>query len=1225
MKRSISLICSLAMVLQLLLGTMTVWAEDETGTEKYTAPDSPAVTYNMNVDWKYKRAEDNALFPLATALAGVVKDGKQFYEVGYDDSDWETVSVPHPVNAADSFDSTCLDAGEQGIYRGFMFYRKHITIPESDAGKKLFLEFEAVRQSVYLYVNGEMVGYYEAGVAPIGFDITNYVNVGEDNVIAVATDNASDRGATFATTETKPGSAPGAADGVGFQWNTKDFNEVQGGLTGNVTLYAKGSVYQTLPLYNNLKTTGNYIYASDFDIREKTATITVEGEIRNESGSAKNITLEVNVVDSDGNLVASFSNSGAVEAASDANTVIQSVVPDDAYDDNPAATNADTVDVTKIISSAKAEDLKFWSPDSPNLYDVYTVLKEGDTVLDVQKTTTGFRKIEYDITDGGLKINDTPVWLTGYAQRATNEWAVIGVANDWLEDYDMQLIKESNANFIRWMHVAPKPNAIRSGDKYGVVSAVPAGDKEGDVEGRQWDQRVETMRDVMIYFRNSPSVVFWEAGNASISAEHQQEMTDMKNKIDPNGGRFSGARSLSSTDQIEAAEYVGTMLNRYASGAKASMAAISKYVSIMETEYARDEAPRRVWDDYSPPDYDYDNKYLGDGASKQDGYDYWDQTSEDFAKGNAIAYDEFYADRVGGSSGNDYYSAAAMMVWSDSNMHNRNTASENCRTSGKVDPIRIKKEAFYAMQTVQSSEPALHIIGHWNYPEYIKDDKENGNYWYEEKAYNGTYWEKTGVLAQRDPTNKTVYVIGSAGLSKVELYVNDNLVGTSTKPTSDFVYSFPNIDVTQSGTVRAVAYDAREEIVAEDDISTVGDAVTIKIEAHTGPDGLIADGSDIAYFDVYVVDKDGNTCPLSYDKINLSLSGNGVLLGGYNSGVGDKNTTGKDYVYAECGTNRIFVRSTRNAGTVTLSASLEGQAAVTSSISSTALDLTNGLTTQMQRSFEQGEVPEVTLSEVDPLKPLAAVFTANFGDNGNTYIVDPNEDLDKYTLKLNGEEITGFTSVPYRPDSTTGVLCDAVKTIEAIKALNPNIEYSLITEGDLPDYVDSGSLPMVSITGGLSEGYTQIDIVNGSTTLFINRGEDKNLLNAEIEEKSGELIVDIASVLGYLDGVSYSMNENAKTANIILTGGTGAVLEYENGTARVTVISPIAGKLIFASYNTSGTLNNVEIKDVNLNSSGSYNDYTPSSSFVNAGKMKIMLWNSDMITPICDAIEVNGD
>ena len=256
---------------------------------------------------------------------------------------------------------------------------------------------------------------------------------------------------------------------------------------------------------------------------------------------------------------------------SGADSHFMTTVPDDAYDDNPAATSTETVDVTKIVASAKCEDMKFWSPDSPNLYDVYTVIKDSEgNVLDVQKTTTGFRKVEYDINDGGLKINDQPVWLTGYAQRSTNEWAVIGVANDWLQDLDMQWIKESNSNFIRWMHVAPKPSQIRSGDKYGVVSACPAGDKEADVDGRAWDQRVEAMRDAMIYFKNSPSVIFWEAGNNAVTAAHQQEMTDLKNILDPNGERFCGCRTISSTDQIQAADYVGTMLNRHASNAKRS-------------------------------------------------------------------------------------------------------------------------------------------------------------------------------------------------------------------------------------------------------------------------------------------------------------------------------------------------------------------------------------------------------------------------------------------------------------------------------------------------------------------------------------------------------------------------------------------------------------------------------------------------------------------------------
>lgn len=264
------------MILQVLspIGATAVMAE-ENGTvsndgevsDVYVEPESPAVTYNMNIDWKYKRAVDDKIFPLATAKEGVAKDGKQFYEVGYDDSDWATVSLPHAVNAEDSFDGVGVDAGELSLYRGFMFYRKNITVPATDAGKKFFLEFEAFRQSIYVYVNGTMVGYYEAGVAAVGFDITDYIKAGEENLIAVATDNASSRGSSFNTQETIAGHEPGDLSGVGYQWNCKDFNEVQGGLTGNVRLYAKNKIYQTLPLYNNLKTRGNYIHADNFDFR----------------------------------------------------------------------------------------------------------------------------------------------------------------------------------------------------------------------------------------------------------------------------------------------------------------------------------------------------------------------------------------------------------------------------------------------------------------------------------------------------------------------------------------------------------------------------------------------------------------------------------------------------------------------------------------------------------------------------------------------------------------------------------------------------------------------------------------------------------------------------------------------------------------------------------------------------------------------------------------------
>lgn len=137
---------------------------------------------------------------------------------------------------------------------------------------------------------------------------------------------------------------------------------------------------------------------------------------------------------------------------------------------------------------------------------------------------------------------------------------------------------------------------------------------------------------------------------------------------------------------------------------------------------------------------------------------------------------------------------------------------------------------------------------------------------------------------------------------------------------------------------------------------------------------------------------------------------------------------------------------------------------------------------------------------------MGSSATADFSDNGNTYTIDPDEDVDKYEMKLNGTTITGYTKSPYRPDTTTGVLCDSIKTLEALKKVNPNIEYTIQTEGDVPSYTD-GSLPIVSITGGLKDGYTQIDIQNGSTTLFVNKGADKNLLNAQIEYKDGELCI----------------------------------------------------------------------------------------------------------------------
>ncbi|MBQ6795273.1 MAG: hypothetical protein IJO83_03915 [Clostridia bacterium] len=1113
-----------AIVAIMLFGMVPTLAEEGL----YEVPVGENVTYNLNIDWKYKRPP--VAVPLKDARESMVKNGLQFYEVNYDDSDWETVSVPHAINSTDSFDGLGVDAGEAGLYRGFSFYRKKITIPPEHVGKKFILEFEAVRQTVYLYVNGMEAGYYEAGVTAMGFDITSLIKEGE-NLIAVATDNTAGRGTNFVVSETRPGDEMGTNTGWGYQWNTKDFNEVQGGITGNVNLYVKPSLYQTLPLYSNMKTTGNYVYATDFDIAGHKAVINVKAEIRNESGSDKAISLKTDVVDRKGRLIGSFETKGNIPKASDAGVVYKTVVPIDAYAENPLPTPTDTVEVTYVTNSAEVSGINFWSPDSPHLYDVYTSLIVDGKVWDVSKITTGFRKVEYDYADGGLKINERNVWLTGYAQRSTNEWAVIGVGNDWLTDIDMQLVKESNANFIRWMHVAPKPNAIRSGDKYGVVSVCPAGDKEGDVGGRTWDMRVEAMRDAMIYFRNSPSVLFWESGNNQISPEHLKEMGELEEKLDPYTDRFSGCRTINNQEQIREAEFAGTMLNRHAAGAKGSMEAIGKLIPIVETEYAREEAPRRVWDDFSPPDYDYNNKWLGAGAKKKDGFDVHDLTSEDFAISNVYGYTEFYRDRVGGISGKDYYSATAALVWSDSNQHVRNSGSENCRTSGKVDPVRIKKQAFFAYQAMQATEPVINIIGHWSYPDLTED-----TYWYNVKEKVGDSFTQTGEKKQRDPKHKTVYVIGSDSVSSVELFVNGESRGVCSEPRSEFIYFFDNIDVTEQGKVSAKAYNEKGEVVCEDEIVTAGEKETIRLTPVTGPDGLLADGSDVMYFDVEVIDKDGNVCPLSYDKINLSVYGEGVLLGGYNSGEGDAvenygwkgvNEIGSDFVFAECGVNRVFVRSTRNPGQVTLTATIEGMMPVSRTIKSNSVELTGGMTTKPQRSYKQGEVKVIEPETVTPLKVLGEKFVP---DKESIYIAKKEEAvIDAYKVTVNGEEVT-FKESPYRPDSTTGVICAIVPVLDALTRMGAFVPYEWTNE--IPSYCDGHTL-RVNIVGGLIDGTDNVEAVAGSTTLFINKGSEKNLLNAETYiNEYGHISGEIAPLLGYIKGVECNLNMETKTLEI---------------------------------------------------------------------------------------------
>ncbi len=1061
--------------------------------------------YYFHYNWKFLLAD---AFPMQEALEKWKDEkGHYFYERDYEEQGWEDVTLPHTFNDKDLFRKRIEDAGS-GQKRTCAFYRKWFLIPKECRDTKVLIEFEGMRQTCYLYINGVMAGYYEAGTAPFGFDLTPWILYDENNLIAIVTDNTTTRNIPFCIAETpnKPEVVPGSylvsqdekvpadREGVGFFWNCNDFNPSVGGITRPVKLHFKKKVYLTLPLYSNLQTKGCYVYGEAYDLAAQSGIVCVEAEVRNETETPIEAWLSVSVCRIDGKKVCSFvSEKQVIQSVGNARTPL-SITPEDAYvwkEDHYVPqeealvkeTVTDSVKVTVMKAQSERESLRFWSIDDPWLYQVKIRLMTKDGCMDEETVETGFVHIGYD-KDRGILINGEAVWLRGYAQRAANEWAAIGIAPEWLKDFDAKLIRESNANHIRWMHVAASPADIRSFDRHGIVCTQPAGDKERENFGRQWDQRVELMRDVMIAFRNHPSIFFWEAGNNSINKAHMKEMRLLKEKLDSKRGRFMGCRTINTLEVLEESEYVGTMLNRHAARF------LAEHGPITETEYLREEAPRRVWDDFTPPHFDYDNKWLGKGGRKQPGGDFYDLTSEELALAAAKGYGEFFHDRIGGGSQKGLYSACAALCWTDSAQHGRQAFSENGRMSGRVDAVRNKKQNFDVFRVMQSKEPAVKIIGHWNYPE---DD--GVNYRFAKKAFDGHFWQKTGEYDFRNPHQKTVYVFGSYAVARVELYVNEVCVGVCEKPEDTFVFKFEYIDVTQSGCVCAFAYDVLGNLVASDKIYTTGQPKCLKMAITTSPEGLLADGADVAFADIQVLDSEGRICPLCEEKITFSLNGEAVFLGGYNSGRfegfgKDDSVIHETHVYAECGYNRVFFRSTKHAGHICLTAKMGGLETVFAEVDSVPVVLADEQNQRLVVAYENYE--EKPLCNTQDMPAIQAMDTLKYVPEDQLYC----------KILINGQEpdTRGVRSVNKNGCIWGAVLC----ILDRLKG-----EW-----GHAFDYNYDEKKKRLTLT---SNGHTVIAEA-GMTHLLVDGKE--NLMDGEpyVVPENRQFVMEVSAIASYVAG-----------------------------------------------------------------------------------------------------------
>ncbi|WP_114780759.1 glycoside hydrolase family 2 protein [Botryobacter ruber] len=860
--------------LQLLVGLLLIC------TLSAVAGPKPAgrATYNFNPDWKV-----------------VVGDPSGAEAPNFNDATWKKVTLPWAWNEDEAFKKDI-----HHLTTGVAWYRKEFKLPKGSEGKKVFLEFEGVRQGGEFYVNGQHIGRHENGAMAVGFDVTALVKPAPAvNVVAVRTD--SDWGYREKATNTK------------YQWSDQNFNANYGGIPKNVYLHLTDKLYQTLPLYSNLGTTGVYVYAQEFDIPGKAATITAASEVKNEHNTAKTLQYEVVVEDMKGKKVKTFAGEKTTIAPGETKTV---------------------------KASARVNDLNFWSWGYGYLYNVYTTLKVDGKPVDEVKTTTGFRKTEFK--NGMVYLNDRVLMIHGYAQRTSNEWPGVGMSVPaWLSDYSNGLMVKSNGNLVRWMHITPWKQDVESCDRVGLLQAMPAGDAEKDVNDTRWTQRTQLMRDAIIYNKNNPSIVFYESGNESISEEHMAEMKAIRDKYDPYGGRAAGSREMLDS---KVAEYGGEMLyiNK------------SSNIPMWATEYSRDEGLRKYWDEFTPP-YHKD----GDGPlyKGQDARAY-NRNQDSHAKENVIRWFDYWKERPG--TGKRVSSGGVNIVFSDTNTHYR--GEENYRRSGEVDPMRIPKDGFFAHQVmwdgwVEPEKPRTHIIGHWNY----------------------------------EPTvTKDIFVVSNG--QAVELFINGESKGKG-EQSHRFLFTFKNISF-KPGTLKAVSYNAAGEKVSEAEKVTAGKPEALRLTVMQHPQGMKADGHDLALVEVEVVDAKGNRCPTALNMVNFTLDGPAEWRGGIAQGP-DNYILAKS-LPVEGGVNRVLVRSTTKAGKINIKATAAGLEAATAEIKTKPVKVENGLATllpgeNLPSYLERGPTPPGQSYEVTrtPVAIVKATAGANQDDAAKSF--DENE------------------------------------------------------------------------------------------------------------------------------------------------------------------------------------------------------------------------------------------
>ncbi len=444
--------------------------------EPWQQPDESKAEYiNLNGTWKFKYVAGTSSGP----------GSSDFYAKDLNDNSWDTIRVPlswemanygKPVytNVGYPFQDNAPNANvgwtQYGVtdHNATGFYRRTITIPETWKDKRVFVHFDGVYSAAVVWVNGKYVGYSQDSNTDAEFDITGFVTTG-DNQLSVRV----------------------------YRWCDGSYLEGQdmwhlSGIHRDVYLVATPKVFVS-----------DHYISSTLNDNATSGSMSVKLTVDNRNAVSANKTLQVSLLDRDGNQIATETE-----------------------------TYSGTAKAEKTITFGNLSSLHPWSAEAPYLYTVVVSQKNENGAEEMAFSTKyGFKTVT--ISNKQLLVNGKRIFVKGVNTQDTHpEYGRAIDMETMLKD--IKMMKQANVNTIRTSHYPRQPKMYAMMDAFGMYCVneanVECHGNQGLASDNSWKTAI-TDREVRMVKRdrNHPSVLFWSLGNeCGAASDFSSAKTEMK-------------------------------------------------------------------------------------------------------------------------------------------------------------------------------------------------------------------------------------------------------------------------------------------------------------------------------------------------------------------------------------------------------------------------------------------------------------------------------------------------------------------------------------------------------------------------------------------------------------------------------------------------------------------------------------------------------------------------